>query len=243
MVPQMTLAAPARQLARRVRNRLTGRDLSPLARTMLAEGLTYLSPAKLRRIENAVASVRDVEGDFAEFGVALGGSAIMIAAEARGRVFHGFDVFGMIPEPSSEKDDAKSRSRYATIKSGKSHGIDGQRYYGYREDLFAEVKDNFARHGLSVGDAGVRLHKGLFEDSWPNAAVGKLAFVHIDCDWYDPVTFCLGAVGPKASVGAAIVIDDYHDYGGCKTAVDEFLASNPHFAFEDGPNPILRRRS
>ena len=212
-----------------------------MSRAVLSEGLTYLAPAKLRRIERGLASVQTVAGDFAEFGVALGGSAILIASQARGRRFHGFDVFGMIPEPTSEKDDHKSRKRYETIKSGKSQGIDGKLYYGYRSDLFSEVKDSFKRHGLPVGRNGVQLHKGLFEEMWPKAKVGKLAFVHIDCDWHDPVAYCLRVVESVMPTGGAIVIDDYHDYGGCRTAVDEFLAAHPEFAFEDGPNPILRK--
>ena len=45
------------------------------------------------------------------------------------------------------------------------------------------------------------------------------------------------------SPGGVILIDDYHDYGGCRTAVEEFLAGNPDYRFEDGANPILRRKS
>lgn len=231
-----------RDLARRLRNRTAGRDLSPLAREMLKEGLTYLSPGKLRRIENALAGTRQLNGDLAEFGVALGGSAILIAAHADRRSFHGFDVFGMIPEPASQKDDQKSRQRYQTIRSGQSRGIDGQLYYGYREDLFSQVKASFARHGLPVGQDGIHLHQGLFEDTWDTVEVDRLSFVHVDCDWYDPVAYCLRVVAPKLMAGGTIVIDDYHDYGGCRIAVDEFLAEHPEFAFEDGANPILRKR-
>jgi asparagine synthase (glutamine-hydrolysing) len=41
------------------------------------------------------------------------------------------------------------------------------------------------------------------------------------------------------SANGIVIIDDYHDYGGCKTAVDEFLAARPDFAMEFGPNPFL----
>lgn len=231
-----------RAVARRIRKRLASRGLSPLARSVLEEGLTYLSLAKLRRMEDALQSLDGVEGELAEFGVALGGSAILIAKGARGREFHGFDVFAMIPEPTSDKDDRKSKDRYQTIKSGASEGIEGQTYYGYREDLLSDVKASFARHGLTVGEGGVFLHKGLFEETWPVAKVGRVAFAHIDCDWYDPVAYCLDAVDKVMDPGGIILIDDYHDYGGCRTAVDEFLASHPAYAFEDGPNPILRKR-
>src|SRR3546814_6399647 len=99
--------------------------MSRKARAVTDDGLTYLSASKFRRITAALRDVQCVPGDFVEFGVALGGSAIVIAHQANGRRFHGFDVFAMIPEPSSEKDDEKSRRRYQAIKSGASPGIKG----------------------------------------------------------------------------------------------------------------------
>ena len=37
------------------------------------------------------------------------------------------------------------------------------------------------------------LHKGLFEDTWPMVAtkIHQIALAHVDCDWYDPVKYCL----------------------------------------------------
>ena len=113
-------------------------------------------------------------------------------------------------------------------------------YYGYRQNLLSEVKGNFARHGLRVGTEGIHLHEGLFEDTWPTTAIQSLALVHIDCDWYDPVSYCLEAVGSRLNPGGVIIIDDFHDYGGARIAVEEFLDRNPRYAFDDGPNPILR---
>ncbi|WP_352750147.1 hypothetical protein [Mesorhizobium sp. M0701] len=47
-----------------------------------------------------------VPGDFIEYGIALGGSAIYIASELDGdRHFHGYDVFGMIPSPTEQDDE------------------------------------------------------------------------------------------------------------------------------------------
>lgn len=220
--------------------------VSPTARRVRRERLTYLHVLKLRRMEQAMRRVdaAGVAGDFLEFGVALGGSAILLAEQAvrHGRGFHGFDVFATIPPPTSDKDDEKSKRRYEVIASGGSTGIGGDEYYGYKQDLFAEVCGSFARHGVPVDGSRVRLHKGLFEDTWDSAGVASIALVHIDCDWYDPVAFCLAAVADCLNPGGLIVLDDYHDYGGARTAVDEFLASRPDFAFENGPNPFLCKR-
>ena len=173
--------------------------LSATARSVRREHLTYLSPRKLRRLETVLQEVLrlDVPGDVAEFGMALGGSAIVLARHAtrRGRGFHGFDVFGMIPPPTSEKDDDKSRDRYRKIAAGESKGLGGDLYYGYRDDLYADVCRSFTRFGLEIDNSMVSLHKGLFEETLPNAAIERIAFVHIDCDWYDPVAYCLARRG------------------------------------------------
>src|SRR6185312_11229773 len=122
----------------RVMARLAALRLSSLARAVKQQKLTYLSDAKLLRLEQALKQAAAAEGAFVEFGVALGGSAIMIAnaAAAVHQRFFGFDVFGLIPPPTSNKDDARSKERYELIASGHATGIGGDRYYGYRDDLY-----------------------------------------------------------------------------------------------------------
>jgi O-methyltransferase len=221
---------------------LEARRLQDRARAVRDEGLTYLTVEKLLRLERAIDRIetKGVEGDIVEFGVALGGTAIMLAAHAKGaRRFHGFDVFAMIPPPTSDKDDPESRRRWEVIRSGRSEGIKGQTYYGYRENLLDDVKGSFKRHGLDVDGDRISLYKGLFSDTWPTAPITAISLAHVDCDWYDPVTFCLRSVAPLMSIGGAIVLDDYNDYGGARVAVDEFRLQNANFDFESGANPIL----
>jgi O-methyltransferase len=221
--------------------------LSPTAKQVRRERLTYLNVFKLRRLETAVRELErsGISGDFLEFGVALGGSSIILACHAasQGRGFHGFDVFATIPPPTSDKDDVKSKRRYDVIQSGNSTGIGGDEYYGYKDNLFLEVCAAFERYGLPVDGKRVHLHKGLFEQTWPAAGVTSASLVHIDCDWYDPVAYCLQAVADLLAPGGLIVLDDYHDYGGARTAVDEFLGRRPDFSLQRGPNPFLRKGS
>lgn len=222
--------------------RLQSYRLTPTARRVMQERLTYLSVKRLARIEYALGEIESIPGDIVEFGIALGGSGIILAHKAiGGRRFFGFDVFGMIPPPTSEKDDAKSKRRYETIKSGLSNGIAGDQYYGYKENLFGEVTQSFAAHGVPVDYKNVILCKGLFEETWPTVQLDAIALAHIDCDWYAPVAFCLDACARKLSAGGIIIIDDYNDYGGCRVAVDEFVSTHSDFEFHSGANPFLRR--
>lgn len=231
-------------LVKSIRRSIDFATLDAVTRAIVRDKLTYLSYEKLKRIRRALAETKDRRGDIVEFGVALGGSGIILAHRAgASRRFLGFDVFGMIPPPTSEKDDTKSKERYEVISSGKSQGLNGDIYYGYKKDLLEEVMDSFARYGVPVDCKRVFLYKGLFETTWPAAdkTIGCISLAHIDCDWYDPVLFCLNACADKLVDGGILIIDDYNDYGGCRTAVDEFVLKRSDFRFEPGPNPFLRK--
>ena len=219
----------------------------PVVQSVLNDRLTYLSPKRLTRLHECAEEIaaKGVFGDILEFGVALGGSAVVLARHAKaGRQFHGFDVFGMIPPPQSPHDDDKSRHRYQIIASGRSEGIQGDVYYGYRSDLLSDVRSTLLRYGMPQDGKSVFLHRGLFQSTWDQYERQSVALAHIDCDWYDPVRFCLEAVDRKLSPGGMIIIDDYDDYGGCRKATDEFLHSRPgKFTVDRDDNLVLRNRS
>lgn len=214
----------ARERAARDRQRAA---LSATSRSVIDERLTYLAPTGLLTLERSAQQARRerVPGDFLEAGVALGGSAVVLAAAMDGnRRFHGFDVFGMIPPPSDE-DPPEVHERYRTISEGRSAGIRGDAYYGYIDDLYDRVVATFERYGQPVDGERVSLHPGLFEDTLhPQRPV---ALAHVDCDWHDPVKLCLERIWPALSPGGVMVFDDYNTYGGCATAVDAFLRSEP----------------
>ncbi|MER9681888.1 TylF/MycF family methyltransferase [Mesorhizobium sp. M0184] len=197
-----------------------------VARSVQRARLTYLSDAKFISLRDAIRQLgrEKVPGDFIEYGIALGGSAIYIASELDGdRHFHGYDVFGMIPSPT-EQDDEKSKARYETIRSGRSTGIGGDTYYGYQGNLFDKVSASFTGFGVPVDGERIVLHKGLFEDTVDFDPKTRIALAHVDCDWHDPVKFCLERTFEVLSPGGVMILDDYNDYGGCRTATDEFLA-------------------
>lgn len=211
-----------------------------------ADRLTYLTLDKLDDLEVRARALHEaqVPGDFVEAGVALGGASIVLATYARehGRRFTGYDVFEMIPPPG-EHDDEKSHKRYEVIASGASRGLGGKdRYYGYRDDLLAEVTANFARYDVPVDGERVRLVRGLFQDTMSFGPDAQLALVHVDCDWYEPVKYVLETTYPALTPGAYVVVDDYHDYGGCRRACDEFVASHAVDVVTYDHHLVLRRK-
>lgn len=209
---------------------LTDREKSRLMR-IKTHHLTYLAAKDLFNLYDAAKAVEHsgIDGLFIEAGCALAGSAIAIGwAKQPQREFRLYDAFGLIPPPS-EKDESDVHLRYDEIKSGKSKGLGNNRYYGYVENLQAVVAANLAKHGVPAEDHNIKLIKGYFEDTlYLNEPV---AFAHIDCDWYASVMSCVIQIEPNLTIGSKIVFDDYHEWSGCRLAVDEYFKDKSGYAF------------
>jgi O-methyltransferase len=224
-----------------IRNRAATLTLTSVSRRVLADRLTYLQVDKLRTLERLSAQInkQSISGDVIECGIALGGSAIVLATLS-GRPFQGYDVFGMIPPPS-ENDPPEVHERYRDIAAGESKGIDGDDYYGYVTDLYDRVCASLAAYDLPVDNARVSLHQGLFEDTL--RVDRPIAVGHIDSDWHDPVKLCLERLWPVLSPGGFLVLDDYNDYGGCRTAADAFISATLDAEMvQTQPNAVLVKR-
>lgn len=230
---------PLRSLTKNLGRRRSN-ELSPTAERVVSANLTYLNQPKIALLESCLREVQRnrVSGDFLEMGVALGGSGIIIASQMkRGRRFHGYDVFAMIPPPS-KSDPPTVHERYRTIAEGRSEGIGGDVYYGYVDNLYDKVLGNFARFGQPVDGDRVQLHQGLFEDTLHPS--GPVALAHIDCDWYEPVKLCIERIWPSLSRGGMMIFDDYADYGGCTRAVDKFAGAQPDAKLQtQDPSAVL----
>jgi O-methyltransferase len=196
------------------------------------ERLTYLSRENLELLAAVVAEAERAgrPGLVVEAGTALGGAAIvMAAAKAPSRPMRVYDVFGQIPPPSG-RDGEDVHRRYRTITAGEAQGVAGTTYYGYRQDLFTEVRESFARCGLPVEDNAVELVKGLFADTI--VLDEPVAFAHVDGDWYESTMTCLERLCPLLSPGGRLVLDDYYAWSGCAAAVDEYFAGRPGYRLE-----------
>ncbi|WP_205672438.1 TylF/MycF/NovP-related O-methyltransferase [Ammoniphilus sp. YIM 78166] len=205
--------------------------------------LTYLSHSALSELREAV---REIEregrkGVIIEAGCALGGSALVIAAsKSFDRPFYVYDVFGMIPSPSS-KDGTDVHERYKSIISGKSKGIGSRPYYGYMDQLDDFVKNNFKSFGFPIDKNNIHLIKGLFQDTL--ILNDPVVLAHLDCDWYDSVSVCLERIVPLLVKGGKLIIDDYYTWSGCYKAVNEFFSDKKeNYKFIDGKTRLHIQR-
>ncbi|MFO6418785.1 TylF/MycF/NovP-related O-methyltransferase [Hylemonella sp. W303a] len=212
-------------------------ELEKLLHLVREANITYCGIPKLQNLRDAALRVRaeGVPGDFLECGVALGGSAILLAkckpADVPLRLY---DVFAMIPPPGPA-DGEDAHQRYEVIRSGASAGLGDDVYYGYRDNLMDQVRDNLVRFGVDPVRDQVSFVRGLFDDTLHPP--GPVAFAHIDCDWYEPVRTCMARIIPRLSPGGVLVFDDYSSYSGCRKAVDELLQERSDF------EKIFERRS
>jgi hypothetical protein len=160
-----------------------------------------------------------IAGDLVECGVWRGGSAFLMAevlnrrGDAGRRVWL-CDSFEGLPPPKE---------------------IDGPRAADYAENRESLTYYDNCRAGMEEVRAGARslgvedrtqLVPGWFEESLPaeRDAIGPIALLRLDCDWYASVTTCLESLYDQVSPGGLVIVDDYYAWDGCAIALHEFLA-------------------
>jgi predicted O-methyltransferase YrrM len=205
-------------------------DVATTIQHLRANGLTYCGRAgKLETLHRLVAHVEasGVPGIFVEAGVAMGGSACVIAKTKRpDRELRLFDVFEMLPPPSIA-DGEKAAQVYRYFRAGQVQGATDVNYVKHSPDMLSFVRANMQTVGIDPEACGIRFEKGLYQDTLH--VDQPVAFAHIDCDWYDSVMVCIERISDRMSPQGVMLFDDYHSFDGCRRAVDAWLAADPRF--------------
>jgi O-methyltransferase len=190
------------------------RDGRNFRRSVTRDAHTMVGLRRLDNIEWCAAQIfaADVDGDFFEAGVCQGGAsifmrAVQVAHEQSHRRMWVADSFEGLPAPTSEVDA----------------GLDftEQRMPWLAASLTA-VQDHFRAYDL-LSDA-VRFVPGWFADTLAAAPVERIALLRIDADLYASTRTVLTALYDRVAPGGFIIVDDYHAFPACRTAVDEFRA-------------------
>jgi O-methyltransferase len=151
----------------------------------------------------------EVSGDFVECGVYRGGSAGVLGYEAIRSQFKRklwlYDSFAGMPE-TIEKDDDYSRTLEGTC-------------------VGSESQTRRIMRRLSIPDEQYTIVVGLFEDTLPKAEKPKIALLHIDCDFYNPVKLSLEIFYELVQPGGYVVLNDYGCFQGSRLATDEFISN------------------
>ena len=205
-------------------------NVSETIHFLRSNALTYCGrPGKLEVVHEAVKTVESqgIPGIMVEAGVAMGGSAIVIAkTKAPERELRLFDVFEMLPPPAAN-DDPKSHEVYRNFVEGNVTAPVDRNYVAHATDLLMFTRENMRRTGVDPEALNIRFVKGLYEETLH--VKEPVAFAHIDCDWYDSVKLCIERLAERMSPGGIMLFDDYNSFQGCRKAVDEWLPKDPRF--------------
>eukprot|EP00930_Biecheleria_cincta_P090354 TRINITY_DN7971_c0_g1_i1.p1 TRINITY_DN7971_c0_g1~~TRINITY_DN7971_c0_g1_i1.p1 ORF type:complete len:436 (-),score=68.23 TRINITY_DN7971_c0_g1_i1:229-1536(-) len=154
-----------------------------------------------------------VPGDFAEFGLGLGGTSIFFArvASEHHRQFLAVDSFKGLPSIDRIKDNPY----FVEGDFGEAPGADNH-------ETFLQLLSEFGLQDT------VTCLKGLFRDVNIPAAFKQFAFVHIDGDLYSSVYDVLDKVWDRVPEGGIVAIDDFFhkSQGPARAAADFFRAKN-----------------
>jgi len=195
-------------------------DKNSLIDKMLANQFSMVSKERLQGIYDKCSKFKDTDYSFVECGVARGGCLAMIkyAAGPNNKVF-GLDSFEGMPD-ITEKD----LGTYNKSDPLKGFGKVGDNLSGGIESVYKTFRE------LSIDMKNVKLIKGFFEATLNVdenvSAMGKIAILRLDGDWYESTKVCLDKLYSKVIVGGIIIIDDYGHWVGAKRATDEFRAKH-----------------
>ena len=192
---------------------------------------TMLSAPRLMNAYDIMETVERnrMSGAVAECGVWAGGAIGLMASVTkrhgnRDRLFHLFDSFEGLPQPSDHDTDVLDgfRLRHPGLSTD-----DGQTELVALGTCAAplEVVNHLFFDVLGIDRRQVVIHKGWFQDTVHQDATGPLAVLRIDGDWYESTKTCLEGLFENVVSGGYIIIDDYGEFVGCAKAVDEFLAA------------------
>lgn len=173
-----------------------------------SESRSLLSRKRLFSLYRHCTNRRLPAGSLVECGVGRGGAvAVMSLASGGRRPVWGFDSFeGM---PALTKEDRDEGRKWVGVNCAGPRGLE-------------EAQDTLRR--FHVLGAWVTLVPGWFETTLPQKApqISPVAVLRLDNDWYRSTRFCLETLYRTVAPGGIVIIDDYHAFAGCRTAVDEF---------------------
>ena len=189
-----------------------------LARLLdLTDGYTLVSSRNRTSLYRKAKAVleKGTPGDFVELGVHRGGTAAVLAyllKDHPDRTLHLFDRWGDLPEPTAKDGYRKEQYARQTIP-----------------EKLGTLKDNAPLKATKtvieqlVGYDRAVYYQGWYEDTLPTYSGRKIAFVSLDCDYYESVKLALSFIRANAAPGICIVNDDYDAWPGAKIATDEFV--------------------
>jgi O-methyltransferase len=163
------------------------------------------NPAEACQLICTLQATRHIDGDIAEVGTALGGSARLIAEYAGGRKIHLFDTFDGLPTP-------------------------GVNDCGFVEGAYKSSVEDVQRY---LKGFQVQCYKGMFPESATALRTDlRFSFVHLDVDLYQSTLDSLSFFYQRLNPGGVLISHDYVTALGVNKAFAEFFRDKPERPIE-----------
>lgn len=176
----------------------------------LAHPFSLLSWAQAHTLYTCAQRVPTI-GDFGEFGVYRGGSALMLHLASPERTLHLFDTFAGHPPLWSAEHDHPGSHQAGTLGNTSTAAV-------------WEL--------LTAQGATVQLWPGIFPASLEQETrtLPPFALVHVDVDLWASATAALRIFGEQILVGGMLVMDDFNseECPGVLEAVEEYLYTDEY---------------
>jgi len=164
-------------------------------------------------------------GAFVECGVWKGGNAMAMAlvvlAAGEERELWLYDTFAGMTEPTAEDTHLRPHD-YDVHERWRGEQAGTVNTWAYAP--LDAVTDAMASTGYQA--QLVRYIVGPVEETIPAQMPNQIALLRLDTDWYESTKHELEHLFPRLVQGGVLIIDDYGTWGGCRRAVDEYVASH-----------------
>lgn len=172
------------------------------------KSFTLISWEGIEHLVECIKNTKDIDGDFIETGVWMGGMCILAKSVydelgLNKKVFVA-DSFEGLPKPDPKYPHDNGDTHYLSE---------------YLKVSINKVKDNFSI--FNCLDENVIFLKGWFKDTLNTDKIEKLSILRLDGDMYESTWDSLNSLYHKLSSGGYCIIDDYL-HKGCKEAVNDF---------------------
>lgn len=150
---------------------------------------------------------QNVQGDFVEAGVNMGGHPALMAWAARrygsDRTIHMYDSFQGVPQCSPE--DPREWIELVGLTKDPAHPV----ACGRIVNPLSAVKDNMGKWGVS--ESRIVYHVGWFEEVLPfeKNTPAKIALLRIDVDLFRSTEIVMQYLYPKVVSGGYVISDDW----------------------------------
>ena len=177
----------------------------------------------------------DIDGDFVECGVFMGGSAMMMSYAMsefetnnnKNKMIWLYDTFEGMANPSIYDENILNEKATVELKN-KTKKENSKDIWAYSSINY--VKDNINKTNISLDR--IKYVKGLVEETLSKDKPKKISLLRLDTDFYESTKIELEELYPLLEIGGVIIIDDYGHWKGCKKAVDEYFENKKNIFFQ-----------